>query len=86
MEKNEATSVEGKYDIFTTDIGETLIVLDGLDAEQTVELHAMQNMLQPHVTYIELFYWGLFMATIAYLVMTHVVMPLWFQCKKSHGT
>lgn len=54
----------------------TLIVLRGLEGNATVELSAMQESLLPLFPLLERAWWILWCATIAYMTINYVVVPL----------
>lgn len=76
MEYADLESYEGVYDVYYTEGGERLIVLEGLDVEQPIEPYPAQTYLLPRVEKLEFFYWTLLVCVTVYLIGMYIIRPL----------
>jgi hypothetical protein len=76
MEKNEQESKEGLYEVYYTEEGKKLIVLEGLDPNDQFEPPLLQQKIHEHYDAIAVFYWILFGTVFMYLTGAYIVMPL----------
>ena len=79
MERDKELSKKNLYDVYYTNGGKKLIVLEGLDPRDQFEPPVLQQTLHQHYEAIAALYWGLFAAVSTYLVFTNIVQPLWHQ-------
>jgi hypothetical protein len=57
---------------------ESLIVLQGLEGHSSAGvLNGCQQMLVPYVDILQALYWGIWCAILAFMVLRHLVWPLW---------
>lgn len=75
MEQNLEESKAGLYDVYYTDTGKKLIVLDDLYLQSQYEPPVFQQKIHAHYDSISLFYWALFATAVIYLSLTSVCIP-----------
>ena len=75
MERNEAESKPGLYDVYYTLEGKKLVVLEGLDPNDQFETPYLQQKIHEHYELFAAFYWALFIATLGYVIYVYVVKP-----------
>lgn len=76
MEKVVSESKSGLYDIYYKEDGTRLIVLSGLNAEDTYTPPFLQRQIHEHYTLISTLYWVIFGISLTYMVGMHIVVPL----------
>lgn len=76
MEKDESLSKDGAYDVYHTDDGQNLVVLNGLNVEDRYEAPYLQQKIHEHYNIVASFYWVLLAGVLVYVVATKICMPL----------
>lgn len=76
MERNESESKPGLYDVYYTDGGKKLLVLEGLNPNDQFEAPVLQQKIHEHYDLIVVFYWVLLAATLSYVIYANIVKPL----------
>jgi len=76
MKYNEKESKNGLYDVFYTEDGQKIIVLEGLSIEDQYEAPPLQQIIHNNFEIVVVFYWVLFIAVLSYLVGIHILIPL----------
>jgi hypothetical protein len=76
MKKVIEESKGGLYDIYYTEDGTRLIVLSGLNAEDTYTPPILQKQIHEHYALISSLYWVIFGVSLTYMIGVHVVIPL----------
>lgn len=66
----------GLYDIYHTEDGTRLIVLQGLNAEDTIALPFLQQQIHQQYDLISSLYWILFSVSLMYMLGIHIIIPL----------
>ncbi|GEM_PF-7105141 len=79
------TNTEKKdgYSIWENSVKEQYIVPDGLDPNQIHELRGIELFMTQHYTFFEIAYWLLIFAVFTYVIMRHILIPLWQ--RKAHS-
>ncbi len=56
--------------------GAPLIVLKGLEGNPPASLTLLQSKMLPYEQYIEVLWWSLWLATLAFVVVQYLILPL----------
>lgn len=71
---NESKS--GVFDVYRTQEGEKLYVLEGLSVNDHVISPPLQQFVHEHYVFIATMYWIIFGTTLVYLAGLYIVIPL----------
>jgi hypothetical protein len=69
-------SREGLYEVFYSETGERIIVLEGLSVNDTFSPSPLQNWFHSHYSGFGFFYWILLVSVFIYMAGVHLVIPV----------
>lgn len=76
MKKSETESKKDLYNVYYTNEGKKIIVLEGLNPVDEYHPPLSQQFLHDNYSVIALFYWLLLCSTLIYLLGLYIIIPL----------
>jgi len=79
------TEKKSGYSIWQNSDNEQYIVIDGLDPNQIHSPGAIESFLIQHYDALAVAYWLLIIATFAYVIIRHIIVPLYRRKAQGHS-